>query len=138
VIEGTVGEGDHFMLGRKTPQMIPASITADVQSLYERAKVALGPVRFEWVHDGSRAWVVQLHKGATDSAATTIVPGEARRWEVFQVSRGLQALRDVLDQLKGDVGLRIEGEIGLTSHIADLLRKARRPARIQRPSSAPH
>jgi hypothetical protein len=42
----------------------------------------------------------------------------------------LEALRGFLDQLPGDVGVRIEGEIGLTSHIADLLRKARRPARI--------
>jgi hypothetical protein len=131
LIEGTAAEGDHFMLGRKVPEKIPASITADVQSLYEHAKAALGPVRFEWVHDGARAWIVQLHKGATDSAASTIVPGEARRWEVFQVSRGLEALRGFLDQLPHDVGVRIEGEIGLTSHIADLLRKARRPARME-------
>ena len=58
------------------------------------------------------------------------MPGDAHRWEVFKVSRGLEALRGFLDQLPGDVGVRIEGEIGLTSHIADLLRKARRPARI--------
>jgi hypothetical protein len=131
VIEGTAGEGDHFMLGRKVPEQIPASIITDVQSLYEHAKAALGAVRFEWVHDGSRAWIVQLHKGATDSAASTIVPGDAPHWEVFEVSRGLEALRGFLDQLPGDVGVSIEGEIGLTSHIADLLRKARRPARIE-------
>jgi len=130
VIEGTAGEGDHFMLGRKVPEKIPASIFADVRSLFEHARAALGPVRFEWVHDGSRAWIVQLHKGATDSAASTIVPGDASHWEVFEVSRGLEALRGFLDQLPGDVGVRIEGQIGLTSHIADLLRKARRPARI--------
>jgi hypothetical protein len=138
VIEGTAGEGDHFMMGRKTPEKIPSPIIADVQALFEHAKAALGPVRFEWVHDGSRAWVVQLHKGATDSAATTIVPGEAGRWEVFQVSRGLEALRSFLDQLPVDVGLCVEGEIGLTSHIADLIRKARRPARIQRSGAAGH
>lgn len=131
VVEGTAGEGDHFMLGRKNPEKIPAAILSDVRALYEHAKAALGPVRFEWVHDGSRAWLVQLHKGATDSAASTIVPGDARHWEVFQVSRGLEALRGFLEHLPGDVGVRIEGEIGLTSHIADLLRKARRPARIE-------
>lgn len=130
VIEGAAGEGDHFMLGRKVPEQIPPSVTADVMTLYELAKAALGPVRFEWVHDGARAWIVQLHKGATDGAASTIVPGDAHRWEVFEVSRGLEALRGFLAQLPGDVGVRIEGEIGLTSHIADLLRKARRPARI--------
>jgi hypothetical protein len=131
VIEGTAGEGDHFMLGRKAPEKIPTSVTTDVRSLYEHAKAALGPVRFEWVHDGSRAWIVQLHKGVTDSAASTIVPGDAQHWEVFEVSRGLEALRGFLDQLPRDVGVHIAGEIGLTSHIADLLRKARRPARIE-------
>lgn len=136
VIEGTAGEGDHFMLGRKMPERIPTSVMADVGTLYDLAKASLGPVRFEWVHDGSRAWIVQLHKGATDSAASTIVPGDARRWEVFQVSRGLEALRGFLDGLPGDVGVSIEGEIGLTSHFADLLRKARRPARIESAAAA--
>ncbi|QOZ06655.1 hypothetical protein [Bradyrhizobium sp. CCBAU 51765] len=138
IIEGTAGEGDHFMLGRKVPEKIPASVTADVRALYDLAKASLGPVRFEWVHDGSRAWIVQLHKGATDSAASTIVPGDARRWETFQVSRGLEALRGFLDGLPGDVGVSIEGEIGLTSHFADLLRKARRPARIKSAAAAGH
>lgn len=138
VIEGTAGEGDHFMLGRKVPERIPTSVMADVGALYDLAKASLGPVRFEWVHDGSRAWIVQLHKGATDSAASTIVPGDARRWEVFQVSRGLEALRGFLDGLPGDVGVSIEGEIGLTSHFADLLRKARRPARIESAAAAGH
>lgn len=138
VIEGTAGEGDHFMLGRKMPERIPTSVMADVGALYDLAKASLGPVRFEWVHDGSRAWIVQLHKGATDSAASTIVPGDARRWEVFQVSRGLEALRGFLDELPGDVGVSIEGEIGLTSHFADLLRKARRPARIESAAAAGH
>lgn len=136
VIEGTAGEGDHFMLGRKMPERIPTSVMADVGALYDLAKASLGPVRFEWVHDGSRAWIVQLHKGATDSAASTIVPGDARRWEVFQVSRGLEALRGFLDGLPRDVGVSIEGEIGLTSHFADLLRKARRPARIESAAAA--
>lgn len=138
VIEGAAGEGDHFMLGQKRPEKVPESITNDIRSLYEHAKAALGPVRFEWVHDGSRAWVVQLHKGATDSAASTIVPGEAPRWEVFQVSRGLEALRQFLDQLPSEVGVCIEGEVGLTSHIADLLRKARRPARVQKSAPPGH
>jgi hypothetical protein len=131
VVEGIAGEGDRFMLGSKLPERLPGSVEADVVALYEQAKSALGPVRFEWVHDGERAWIVQLHKGATNSAASTIVPGDAGRWETFEVSEGLEALRGFLDRLHGDVGVHIAGEIGLTSHIADLLRKARRPARIR-------
>jgi hypothetical protein len=98
---------------------------------YHLAQDKLGPVRFEWVHDGSRVWIVQLHKGATDSSASTLVPGEADQWEVFDVASGLEELRRLLAQLPSNVGLQIRGDVGLTSHVADLLRKAQRPARLQ-------
>ncbi|KAG5733725.1 hypothetical protein E4T56_gene17290, partial [Termitomyces sp. T112] len=63
------------------------------------------------------------HKGATDSAASTLVPGEADRWETFDVSSGLEELRSLLHRLPSGVGVRIRGEVGLTSHVADLLRR---------------
>jgi len=62
------------------------------------------------------------------------VPGEAAKWVVFEASRGLEELRDVLAALPADIGVRIEGDIGLTSHFADLLRKTKRPARISKRS----
>ncbi|WP_315730162.1 MULTISPECIES: hypothetical protein [unclassified Bradyrhizobium] len=131
VVEGTRGEGDKFMLGRRAPEHLPDALRSKVKSTYARAKERLGPVRFEWVFDGSQVWVVQLHKGATDSSASTLVPGEAEHWEVFDVSRGLEELRGFLDNLPSGVGVRLRGEVGLTSHVADLVRKHRRPARLQ-------
>lgn len=136
VIEGTSGDGDSFMLGERLPECLPQSVVEDVRATYKVAAERLGPVRFEWVHDGSRVWIVQMHRGATDSAASTLVPGDAERWEVFDVSRGLEELRSLLAQLPSGVGLRIRGEIGLTSHVADLLRKHRRPARLATESAA--
>jgi hypothetical protein len=130
VFEGILGEGDAFMLGKKSPEMIPDSILEEVTEVYRAARSKLGPIRFEWVHDGRQAWIVQLHRGGTSSVAATLVPGEASRWEVFEVSNGLEALRRLLHSLPGDVGVRIKGEIGLTSHFADLLRKTNRPSRI--------
>lgn len=134
VIEGTRGEGDRFMLGQRRPESLPAGIVHDIEFMYTRAVNAIGPVRFEWVHDGERVWIVQLHKGGTNSAAATLVPGEATEWAVFQASEGLEELRRFLANLPADVGISIEGEIGLTSHFADLLRKNKRPARISRSS----
>jgi hypothetical protein len=63
-----------------------------------------------------------------------LVPGEAAEWAVFKASQGLEQLRHFLAGLPDDVGVRIEGEVGLTSHFADLVRKTRRPARISRPT----
>jgi hypothetical protein len=134
LIEGVRGEGDRFMRGERNPENLPEEIVADVEKIYVEAVSAIGAVRFEWVHDGERVWIVQLHKGGTSSTVTTLVPGEAAEWVVFRASQGLEALRSFLARLPDDVGVRIEGEIGLTSHLADLLRKTKRPARISRPS----
>lgn len=134
VIEGARGEGDRFMLGQRGPEVLPPAIVTDVEAAYRAAVDALGPVRFEWVHDGERLWVVQLHKGGTNSDAATLVPGEAAEWAVFKASQGLEELRQFLATLPEDVGVRIEGEVGLTSHFADLLRKTKRPARILKPN----
>ena len=134
IIEGTRGEGDRLMLGQVIPEGLPAEIATDVEKTYAEAASAIGAVRFEWVHDGERVWIVQLHTGGTSTAAATLVPGEAAKWVVFDASQGLEQLRHFLAGLPPDVGVRIEGDIGLTSHFADLLRKTKRPARISRPS----
>lgn len=120
------------MLGKRSPETLPAEVIADVERLYAQAASAIGAVRFEWVHDGYLAWIVQLHKGGTETAAATLVPGEASKWVVFKASRGLEELRRFLAALPADVGVRIEGQVGLTSHFADLLRKTKRPARISK------
>jgi hypothetical protein len=88
-------------------------------------------VKFEWVHDGKRLWIVQVHRGATQSGATSIVQGEATSWMEFRVYDGLAKLRTLLGSLPPDCGITVIGEFGLTSHIADMLRRAGRPARIQ-------
>lgn len=130
LIEGQAGEGDALMLGRTLPQPLPAAIIRDVEAVYDHLKETLGPVRFEWVHDGARVWVVQLHHGATQSTATVLVPGDADVWTIFDAALGLEALRSLLAELQPGTGIKVSGQIGATSHVADLLRKSRRPSRI--------
>ena len=89
LIEGTSGFGDAFMVGEQTPETLPHEVRADVAHVYERASAVLGPVRFEWVHDGREVWVVQLHKGASISQGRVIVPGDAPKWHRFDVKRGI-------------------------------------------------
>jgi hypothetical protein len=130
IIEGRPGEGDVLMLGKALPEPLPPDIIADVKAIHAHLSHELGPIRMEWVHDGAAVWIVQLHVGPTDTSTTVIVPGEADHWLNFDAIAGLGALRELLAQAGPNVGIEVSGRIGLTSHIADVLRRSRRPSRM--------
>lgn len=122
------------MTGEVLPEDLPGAVVSRVRDLYARAEAALGPVRFEWVDDGTMTWVVQLHLGATGTSVDVIVEGEADVWHDFDASQGLDALRAFVTSLETTIdhrrhGIRIGGRFGRTSHMADILRKAGLPAR---------
>lgn len=130
VIQGVEGHGDDFMLGRAISDL-PQNVSDAVRSLYDEASELLGPVRFEWVHDGVKAWIVQLHKGATASVGNTIYPGDATCFHRFDVNSGIEALRHLIARTGATEGIVLVGRVGITSHLGDLLRKARIPSRIE-------
>ena len=130
IIEGKSGEGDTLMLGDAQPEPLPPHIVADVQTAHERLVAKLGPVSIEWVHDGVEVWIVQLHVGATETSATAIVEGDTDDWIVFEFATGLSALRTLLENVPAGVGIELKGQVGLTSHLADVLRKWGGPSRI--------
>jgi hypothetical protein len=132
LIEGRRGEGEILMKGIALPERLPREVVRSVIHLYERARTRLkSPVRFEWVYDGHEPWLVQFHRGATQTSGSVLVPGDASEWVEFDVSAGLEALRVQLAALNDRQGLTLRGRVGLTSHVADVVRKARRPARIR-------
>lgn len=134
-IEGVSKFGDDFMVGRRGPERLPASVERDVKRTFDTARKRLGPVRFEWVHDGRHVWIVQLHVGVTASSGRTIYPGSARRYHRFETSRGIDALRHLIATIDGTgEGIILVGRIGITSHFGDLLRRARIPSRIEAPA----
>jgi hypothetical protein len=81
------------MLARAAPVALPDRVLADVRRLGAGAAAALGPVRFEWAHDGDTAWVLRLHLAEAAAAGTTIHPGTPFRWHRFDPSQGLERLR---------------------------------------------
>jgi hypothetical protein len=130
IIEGRSGTGDTLMLGVHKPEMLPDRVLEDVRDLYRSAEAVLGPVRLEWVHNGEQAWVVQLHKGATETSPHRLTGGSADHWVEFDVSAGLPALRSRLAALPQNTGIILKGRVGLTSHISDVVRRAKVPAII--------
>lgn len=131
-IEGTRGYGDAFMVGTTGHTPLPGKLLDLLRALYDEAAAHLGPVRFEWVYDGQQVWIVQFHRGASVSHGRTIYPGEAASYRRLHVNEGLESLR----QLVGEVtdtgeGIVLIGDVGITSHFGDVLRKAQVPSRIE-------
>jgi hypothetical protein len=133
IVEGVEGFGDEFMLGKQAPGTPPADVVRDVTALAAQAAAA-GPVRLEWAHDGERAWVLQLHQAAGVPQAGVIYPGEPSRWRSFDPGAGLDQLRRLIAEVSaaGD-GIVVTGDVGITSHVGDLLRRAAIPARLAKP-----
>jgi hypothetical protein len=130
LVEGVPGLGEDFMLARAAPGPLPDRVVDDVRHLGAQAAATLGPVRFEWSHDGHSAWVLQLHLATTTATRTTIHPGTPSRWRRFDPSRGLDHLRDLIATVGHDEGIEITAPVGVTSHAGDLLRRAAIPSRL--------
>lgn len=132
LVEGVAGRGDDFMLGRRPPEELPAGVESSLKDLYRRASGRLGTVRFEWVHDGARPWIVQLHRGAAVSSGRVIFPGDTACYHSLEVTQGIDALRELIARVQGTGdGIVLLGHVGVTSHFGDLLRRARIPSRIE-------
>lgn len=130
-VEGVHGPGDDFMLGSQRPDDLPPAVIEDVRSLAAKARKHLGEVRLEWVYDGTQAWIVQLHLSSLRFQTGVISPGSADKWLTFEASEGLPRLRQVVEAARvSSSGVEVIGDVGLTSHIGDLLRKAGVPARF--------
>jgi hypothetical protein len=139
LVEGKRGRGDGFMVGTAAPGALPVAVTDAVTRVWEQACIDFGPVRFEWVYDRDHTvWVVQLHAGASTSLGDVIYPGERASWVRFDISNGLDTLRDLLRHrdFSHNAGIVLVGNVGITSHFGDLLRRAQIPSRLERPSEA--
>jgi hypothetical protein len=131
-IEAVKGFGNSFMEKTAASITLPEPIRRDVITVQKRAADLLGPVSLEWVHDDNRAWIVQLHTGASVTVGRVIVPGNAKAYRPFNVDAGIKSLRSLMDVvgLRGE-GIELVGNVGVTSHIAQALRKANIPSKIR-------
>lgn len=134
-IEGVKGLGDDFMLGKKSPEQLPDSLKEKLYSMYNFTEGIIGPVRFEWVFDGSDVWVVQMHKGLAESHSDVIVEGSSEKFERYILNPDdLESFRKRVELAKSEgTGLEVVGNFGLTSHVGDILRKAGVPSKRSRP-----
>jgi hypothetical protein len=139
IIEGVSGPGDRFMKAEVGPECLPEEVVSEVRRLHQTLRDDLGSLRFEWVFDGARVWILQLHRGAASAGGRTIFPGEASTYRRFDASAGLDSLRSLVEELnaegKGE-GIMVVGKVGVTSHLGDILRRAQIPSYLEADASA--
>jgi hypothetical protein len=131
IIEGVRGTGEGLMIGSVPPEPIPSEAERAVRQLCHQAVAQLGAIRLEWVYDGAQAWVVQLQQEASLSNGFTIVAGRARAYRLFDVSSGIEQLRQTISDVRlKNEGVVLVGRVGMTSHFADILRRGRIPSKL--------
>jgi hypothetical protein len=134
-VEGLRGQGDKFMVGGKVRQDVLATVHAAVNKLHNELVSRLRSVKFEWVWDGAHPWIVQLHRSPKAISRDIIYPGEPSNWEVFNPHAFssedvLGQLRELVARVAGkDIGVIVSGDIGVTSHVGDILSEACVPSR---------
>ena len=159
VFEYVDGHGDDFMQGSSAPRHqvtlqpgllslpYPAPRLSDDESLFHfilpiiwkeinfvlrKPQSEVVKFRMEWAFDGHTFWILQFHVGDTGSCDNVIVSGEPERWVDFSCEHGLEALRSLISEIKNtNCGICIIGNVGMTSHIADVCRKAKIPSIIK-------
>jgi hypothetical protein len=130
-IEAKRGFSDRLMLGEEGPDV---SIRRNVRDLVEKTHLELmrlfGSVRVEWAYFDSKIWILQLQQEEAISKNNIIVPGNPIVSHDFNVREGLESLRLLVQSLKDtQEGINLVGDIGMTSHMADILREYNIPSR---------
>ncbi|WP_006245926.1 hypothetical protein [Mycolicibacterium tusciae] len=136
IVEGVAGRGDDFMLGKDIPEPLPQEIIEDVRKVTADLRKQLGVVRIEWVHDGAKVWILQMHRAKAVAGATTVLRAgtDPATWVMYNTSDGLEALRGVLAKAEEEhQGVEIVGDFGITSHVGELLSNSLVPIRQRSP-----
>ena len=134
VIEGVVGKGDDFMLGATSSVKLPDELNIQLKRLNNKIRsfyYLIGEVSIEWVYDGVNVWIVQLNQINISPNKNIIVKGNPSSYKEFNVENGLEALRELIKEIKKEnIGIILKGNVGITSHFGDLLRLSNIPSYI--------
>ena len=133
IIEGVPGHGDVLMLGGAAPGTLPNALRSRIRDLHSTIRRDFGSIRIEWVFDGEQVWILQLQQEAPKSSGTVIVDGDFSKEITFRAEAGLEELRVLTRELPTTGGaIRLVGNVGMTSHMADILRRANVASRLVR------
>lgn len=140
-IQGVDGRGDRFMIGAKYKEL-PSDVKKSVAELYKKIVKEIGPVKIEWVFDGKQTWCIQMHKTKHVQSDENIIvqsKNKKTKYHNFSIDSEINT-KEQLDELRKLIkiidtefmGISLIGDIGVTSHFGDILRKENIPSKIVR------
>lgn len=122
------------MLGDEVKSNLPQFVIDKVKDTANQIRTyhhLLGTVSIEWVYDGNKLWIVQMNPIKRYSNNKVIVDGNPNSYLNFNTADGLERLREVVNDIKGqNIGIRLIGDIGICSHFGDILRHSDVPSFI--------
>ncbi|MCA3266824.1 MAG: hypothetical protein ING19_12225 [Azospirillum sp.] len=132
IAEGVFGYGDDYMAGKSAGEKADEKLRGRLNDAHTMLADLLGSeMEIEWAVDNTgRINILQMQPGVARGYDDVIVPGEPKRWIGIDAGADLESFRSLVSNLEADAGVAVEGRIGLTSHKADLLRRAGKPARM--------
>jgi len=119
IVDGVEGGGEHFMLGAGRGGL-PREIVEQVRQLAAKAREKLGLVEIEWVYDGARVWIVQLH---LSKKSTIVLAQEDLVWVDFRYDgpHMIETFRQLARSLKGKrKGINVIGNSSPLSHLGEI------------------
>jgi hypothetical protein len=120
LVEGVEGLGDAYMLGRRSPQRLPSDVEADVKLLHRDVQDRFGPVRMEWVYDGRECWIIQVQ--SVPQLRTPPAPSINGCISFDASTNTLVDLQRIIKKArKEQKGVRVVGDVGVLSHVGDML-----------------
>lgn len=139
IVEGVEGTGEDFMVGKKEVESLPKSIIdkvirtlLELRLDFEKNGIINTTFSIEWGIVDRTVIIFQFNFIEDDSNEDWIV--EPKNGDTtyidYNVERGLEEFRDLTSKIKEGQGINLIGNIGITSHFGDLLRKYRIPSRI--------
>lgn len=139
LLEGVSCSGEDFMLGRVAPVELPRNIKLLLERKFNiilrSIQLFSGNIKIEWVIDPEgNVWVVQfdLEKANDLPCKDIIYKGKASNVIDFECSRGLEELREIVNNIEEGEGIRLLGNVGVLSHFGDILREKKIPSSIER------
>lgn len=142
VVEGVRGFGTKFMVGNVPPEKLPFEVMDKVRetvkslkSTFDKHGICNPTFTVEWGYSKyEEVEIFQLNFTEDTGRGHMIVrpSSSVKNYKEYHTSEGLDNFRDFLQSISEYEGVKLIGNVGITSHFCDILREEKIPSFLVR------